>query len=722
MKTRRKSSLALTAVLMLSIALAGGCSRFAPAGRDRYQGRAEIRRDAFGVPHVKGETVPAAVYGFAYAQAEDQIGNIMKRMLNARGELAKHFGPGMVERDVFAKRYHIHDGGEGLTHMTPEVRELYEAYAVGVNAYIADHREELPEWIEPITPGDVLGASRAALMGFVFNRDNIIAKIQAANSPAAPADSADPAAPAGSAETRGSNMFALAPDRTTGGRAILMGNPHLSWDLTWYEGHLTVPGEYNIYGAAFVGGPVPTIAFNDTLGWSHTVNYPDTEDVYVFREDPAKADHILYDGASHALTPVEFTIEVRTETGIEAQDYLFWESEFGPVVHRHEGKAWVLKSSVMGENGFVEQWYRMGRAKDLEEFLEALDMNSIPMFNVIYADGDGHILYRWMARLPRRPPGQDGKAEVEVTDSSVVWSEVHPAIDMPQLLNPSGGSVHNANDAPWYTTLDQILPAENYPGYMEAPRLRLRSQHGLQLLAGTEKFTLDDVISAKYSLKVLAADRLRDDLVAAARTVSESLADMERRAALVGAAEALAAWDGRTERDSRGGTLFHLWWTSYTKDNEAIWAAPWTAADAMGTPRGLGDKARAVADLEAAAAECHERFGALDVAWGDAHRLRRGSLDVPMNGGPGDIGSYRVIDYKKAEDGKEVAYGGDGWVFAVEFGDVPVAKSILVYGQSERDDAAHATDQVERFIEGRLKDVLFTEEAVEAGTVERYRP
>jgi acyl-homoserine-lactone acylase len=93
-----------------------------------------------------------------------------------------------------------------------------------------------------------------------------------------------------------------------------------------------------------------------------------------------------------------------------------------------------------------------------------------------------------------------------------------------------------------------------------------------------------------------------------------------------------------------------------------------------------------------------------------------------MNGGPGDIGSYRVIDYKKADDGKEVAYGGDGWVFAVEFGDIPVAKSVLVYGQSEREDAAHATDQVESFIEGKLKNVIFTEEDVEAGTVRRYAP
>lgn len=714
-KSLRSLSL-MTAVLLTGLA-ATGCSYFLPPGDSVYAGRSEVRRDAFGVPHVKGETIPAAVYGFAYAQAEDQIGNIMKRMLNARGELARHFGPSMVERDVFAKRFHFHDGGEGLKTMSPEVRELYVAYAEGVNAYIRENRENLPAWIEPITPGDVLGASRAALLGFAFNRDDIIGRIQAENS----VPSVEAVAEV-EAETRGSNMWAISPDRTDSGKAILMGNPHLPWDLTWYEGHLTVPGKYNVYGAAFVGGPVPTIAFNEALGWSHTVNYPDTEDVYVFQEDPDQADHILYDGESHALEPVEFIVEVKTENGLEEREYLFWESAFGPVIHRHDGKVWVIKSSVFDENGFVEQWYRMGLARNLEEFQAALDMNSIPMFNAIYADRDGHILYRWMARLPRRPEGQDGKGVVEVSDSSAVWSEIHPAADLPELVDPEGGYVQNSNDPPWHTTLEQLIDPADFPVYMPEPRLRLRTQHGLTLIEDTETFSLDGVIEDKHSLRMLAGERLRDDLVAAARATAEEEADVERKGELMAVASVLEEWDGTSARDSRGGTLFALWWALYTKENSSIWKEVWSAEEPMATPRGIGNPVRAVNNLLEAAKECESRFGSLDVAWGESHRLRRGALDVPMNGARSDLGSFRVINYKPADDGKEVAYGGDGWVFAVEFGETPRAYSILAYGQSENENADHATDQVERFINGELKEVHFTEEAVEANTVRRYRP
>lgn len=715
MKVKSLPSLRLMLALVLTGVAATGCSHLRAPEESRYAGRSEVRRDAFGVPHVKGESIPAAVYGFAYAQAEDQIANIMQRMLNARGELAKHFGPSMVDRDVFAKRYHFHDGGEGLKAMSPEVRELYVAYADGVNAYIREHREALPGWIEPITPGDVLGASRAALLGFAFNRDDIIGQIQAENA-------VPPVEAVAAAEERGSNMWALSPDRTTGGKAILMGNPHLSWDLTWYEGHLTVPGEYNVYGAAFVGGPVPTIAFNEALGWSHTVNYPDTEDIYVFGEDPDKADHIVYDGGSHALTPVEFTVDVKTEDGMETRDYLFWESDFGPVVHRFDDKVWIIKSSVLHENGFVEQWYRMGLAQNLEEFRTALDMNSIPMFNVIYADRDGRILYRWMARLPRRPEGQDGTGEIEVSDSGAVWSELHPAGDLPELIDPEGGYVQNSNDPPWHTTLAQLIDRDDYPVYTPEPRLRLRSQHGLSLIDNEEKYSLDEVIEMKHSLKLLAADRIRGDLVAAARAAAEEEADVERKGELMAVASVLEEWDGTAARDSRGGALFSIWWELYTEENSSIWKEVWNPEAPMATPHGIGNPVRAINNLLEAAEACETRFGSLDVSWGDSHRLRRGGWDVPMNGARGELGSFRVINYKPAEDGKEVAYGGDGWVFAVEFGETPRARSILVYGQSENETAPHATDQIERFINGNLKEVHFTEEAVEAHTVKRYRP
>lgn len=673
----------------------------------------EIRRDTWGVPHVLGENVPAAVFGFAYAQAEDHMLGIMRRVLNARGELAAAFGEDHVEGDIFIRRFHIYDlSRDEFSSLPPHMQDIYTAFSQGLNLYVENHREELPPWVGETTPVDILSVSRVGLLGFAFNRGNVIEKIQNGEGGAETAFVLNP----DKLEEVGSNMWALGPERTESGKAILMGNPHLPWSLTWYEGHLTVPGEYNIYGAAFIGSPIPTIAFNDALGWSHTVNYPDAEDVYSFALDPENADHILYDDASHALAKHEVSIQVRDNGESRTEEFVFWDSEFGPVIHRTQDRAWVLRSAAYEELGFTEQWFRMGKAQNLEEFQDALAMNAIPMFNAAYADRDGNIYYHWMATLPVRAEGQNGQNTVEVTSSDQVWQEIHPSSDMPQLVNPEGGYVQNSNDPPWFTTLYQLIDKAEFPVYMPEKKLRLRSQHGLELVHNRNKFTLENVVELKHSMKMMLADRIRDDLVAAAQ------AQEEPSEILTEAADVLAQWDGLVRRESRGGVLFEVWWEIYSKDNENVWRVPWDAEDPAATPRGLGDSARGVQDLILAAEQCNEAYGSLDVAWGEVHRVRRGDLDLPINGGPGSLGCFRVINTAPAEDGKQVTYGGDGWVFAVEFGDVPKAYSILAYGQSEKESSIHHTDQVVPFVEGRLKPVNFTEASIQANLEASYRP
>ena len=86
----------------------------------------------------------------------------------------------------------------------------------------------------------------------------------------------------------GSNMWAFAPSRSQSGRAILMGNPHQPWApvSTYYEAHMIVPGKLNFYGSTFIGRPILTSGWNEYLGWSHTVNGPDLEEIYELELDP----------------------------------------------------------------------------------------------------------------------------------------------------------------------------------------------------------------------------------------------------------------------------------------------------------------------------------------------------------------------------------------------------------------------------------------------------
>jgi acyl-homoserine-lactone acylase len=170
--------------------------------------------------------------------------------------------------------------------------------------------------------------------------------------------------------------------------------------------------------------------------------------------------------------------------------------------------------------------------------------------------------------------------------------------------------------------------------------------------------------------------------------------------------------------------LFEIWWRRYIQGSvvDSMYAQPWSLTAPAATPRGLRDPAKAAVAFAWAVDETTRRFGAADVAWGDVHRVRVGSVDTPVGGCNGDLGCFRVIWFRNEADGKRAAAGGDGWILAVEFTDTPRAYSVLAYGESDRADSPFHDDQAAMFARGELKKVAFTPADVEAATIRRYRP
>jgi acyl-homoserine-lactone acylase len=186
----------------------------------------------------------------------------------------------------------------------------------------------------------------------------------------------------------------------------------------------------------------------------------------------------------------------------------------------------------------------------------------------------------------------------------------------------------------------------------------------------------------------------------------------------------LERWDNTASPESRGSTLFEIWWQRYSQrqPDSLRFANVWSAADPTRTPRGLADPRRAAEAFAWAVEETKRRHGRVDVSWGEVHRVRRGAVDVPVGGCSGALGCFRVLTFQRDEDNVLVANGGDGWVLAVEFGDVPRAYSVLAYGQSPRPESPWHADQAAMFARGELKRVAFTPENVDAQAVLRYRP
>ncbi|MGZ8457604.1 MAG: penicillin acylase family protein [Gemmatirosa sp.] len=688
----------------------------------------EIRRTAHGVPHIRAPHLKGAAYALAYVQLEDHGANVAVGLLRARGEMGRWFGRDSMAGDFLAQRARA-IAVERYAQLEQATRDVYEGFAEGVNRYVALHPQEFPAGFAPRFTGyDV--AARDVHVASANQARRFLARVAPAETrrgataaerePAEGEPESGASAPGVDRIEEGSNAWAFAPSRTKSGRAILVRNPHLSWSAGYYEAHVTVPGVLDFYGDFRIGGPFGVIGgFNRDLGFSTTNNAPDLDEIYALDVDPARPDHYLMDGASLPLQRELVTVAYRNGDGVSTETREFWRTPLGPVIHRDGGKVHVLRAAAEGEWRAGEQFLQMMRARSLAEWKQAMRTRARINSNFTYADRAGNVFYVWNASIPALPHASGGDtASVPARRTSEVWTRYVPFDSLPQLLNPPGGYVRNENDAPYHTNLRQVLDRSKYPANFPEPSLRLRSQLSLALIDNRRKLSLEDVVALKHSYRMLLADRVKDDLLAAVRAASPDSATAR-------AADVLARWDNTTGHASRGAVLFESWWRRYVDGQSAdsMFAEAWTPAKPASTPRGLKDPARAAQALAWAATETTRRHGDVAVAWGDVHRVRMGKVDVPVGGCGGAMGCFRVLNFRTDPDGKRSVIGGDGWVLAVEFGrEVPRAYSVLAYGQSARPDSPLHGDQAALFARGEMKRVAFTASDVDAQTVRRYVP
>ena len=684
----------------------------------------EIIRTMHGVPHIRAENLRAAGYALAWLQSEDYGPRTALNTLEARGQLAELNGQrDNIESDFLAQplrnrviqTYHLLD---------QETRDVYDGFAAGLNRYIDLHAAEFP----PHMPKDFSGYDVAAIDAggpSIRKARAFLAKINPAPMPI-PTPERPSAEGVETNPDEGSNAWAFAPSRTKSGKTILLRNPHLAWAAGYYEAQLTVPGVIDFYGDFRIGGPFIVIGgFNRYLGWSTTNNSQDLAEVYALDVDPKTPDSYLFDGTSLPLTRELRTVAFRNGEGLSTETREFWSTPLGPVIYRANGKIYIVKTGGDGEFRAGEQFLRMMRASSLAEWKEAMKIRARVTSNFTYADRAGNIYFIWNAALPLLPHASGGDAVATPAHTMRdVWTRYVPFESLPQVLNPRGGYIHNENDSPHYTNVRGPIDTNNtYPNF-EKPDLSLRGQLAIQLIGGDNKLTLEDVVRLKHTYRMLLADRVKPDLIAAVKS-KEQNADVAAAIAL------LERWDNTAAPESKGAVLFELWWAHYSGirppdrtvlPDEKRFAKVWTAADPLNTPRGLVDPARAAESFTWAVAETVRRYGSWDVAWGEVHRVRRGNVDVPVGGCASSLGCFRALAYSREADGKLAANAGDGWILAVEFGDVPRALSVLGYGESNRRDSPWFADQAEMFAQGQLKKVAFTASDVDAQTVVRYRP
>ena len=688
MLTRRAAlvgSLALTGVLAWRKSMPARNAKLSPPvvpsskeldGSSKANGperKVTIRRDLWGVPHLFADTLADGAYGLGYAQAEDRLEQIYSNYRQAAGRMAEVGGESHIEDD-WKQRLSGHE--EVCSRRYPElplnVRFYCDSFQDGVNAYITKHTSKLPSAID-IEPWMIPAVLRMLIFNWPIGEG--MRKLGLRNE-----------------VHLFSNEWAVRPERTADGAAILLTDPHVPLDgpFRFYEFRMHAGGT-DISGFGPVGTPFIGVGHNANLGWALTTGGPETTDIYVEEVDAANPSSYRYDNDWRPFSREKVSIAVKdAPTVIRTMEC----SHHGPIISREDNKAYAIACPYLGEIDLVTQFYRMMTARKLSEFDDALAMCQLMQQNVMYADVEGNIQYVRTGRVPIRPPGFDFSKPVPGNTSKSEWRGIHPMKDLVQVHNPSTGYLQNCNIGPDTMARGLKLNTASYPAYIyndQPGQTNSRGRRAITLLEAHPKLTIEEA-------KAIVIDIYVDGCTIWQAALSDAVKKLDLTKKKGGAESAdlrksianLITWDGMMDQNSTGATLYNCW---------RISAEQHGIKDLNGPHEALFDAlAEAVAWLKL-------NYGSCQVAYGELHRVRHGDRSWPLSGNEETLKAI----VSKVEGKVAVGTHGQNWTQLVQFKKGAVRSwSATAYGESDDPASKHYTDQAEKlYSQRKLKPTWF---------------
>ncbi len=692
------------------------------AGDDDGPAQVEILRDEFGIPHIYGDDLPAALYGFGYAQAEDHLSFMLVHYLAADGRLATALEEGDPDLEqagysnpldwdlrsrLVRARAEVDDRWDQMDdHDDPQwefsTTELLTAFAAGINDYMGEHPEEVPSWWS----GSVEPQSVAAWMRlFLFNYQlglisEKLAGIEERSG------------------TQESNEWVVGPDKTDDGSVYVQSDPHLGWRgmTLWYEAHVA-GGPMDMAGATLYGLPLIVMGHSDRLAFTETSNAMDNADLFEVPVSATDAGRYLYGDDELPFVFEEATVEL---AGGGTHTFEMAWTHHGPVVYPSETSDFSDQASVIvgagtlwGQVHHLTQFLQMNLAQDVHEWREAMQPLQLQRWNFVVGDVDGNIFYVSNSRHPDRDGGQDWDTAVDGSDPALDWTASEPwAFDeLAQATNPEAGFLQNCNDSPgWATpTYGDPIDESQWPDhYFNHDALGPRGRRALQQLDQEAPWTFE-------ALQELSMDRYMLPAEWYVTTLGEGYAlygggpDIDDPQALATAAAIFDGWDFYADTDSVAMTLF-VEWAELVSGSISLSSPPPPDIDPETMVAALNALGYAVRALE-------DQHGTAQVPWGDVHRIRRGDVDLPIGGGPsGSLPSLFLTSTTEEEGGIGYAGQGSSYMLLTRFapdGTVS-AVSIKPWGNSENPDSPHYNDLTELFAQSRYKEFWYYREDVEA--------
>jgi len=692
--------------------------------------RVTIIRDQWGIAHVYGKTDADAVFGMLYAQCEDDFQRVEMNYIEKLGRLSEIKGSTTLYNDLETRL--LIDATEAKSDYqkaAPWLKKLLNSYADGINYYLYKNPKVKPlllthfePWFPLLWTDGSIGAISTAdlttteLKDFYGKSDDKIAFV---------AKEKD--------MQTGSNGFAIAPNKTASGNAILYINPHTTF---YFRSEIQISSEEGLqaYGAVTWGQFFIYQGFNENCGWMHTSCNVDVADTYIEKIVRQK-DGLFYE-YENKLLPVkekEITIKYLENGKLVPKIFNTYFTHHGPVMAQREGKWISLKSNNRSMNSLIQSWERT-KSKNFAEYQRAMDWKANTSNNTVYADNKGNIAYWHGNFVPIRDPQLNWAKPVDGSIAATEWKGLHPVEETVHLFNPKNGWLQNCNSTPFSVSGNESPKEENYPPYMAPDGETFRGINAVRTLQKGGQYTLDKIIADGYNNQLPFFEEL---IPATVKQFEKSIQNGETKySSLSEAIQVLAAWDFTSFENSIALTLANEWGfkidpllrKTYIDQGELD-----QVENSLNFIQHLTAE-QVLPQLQEVITELTTLFGTWKMPWGEINRFQRlsGEIDNRFDDAAPSLPiSYTSVlwgalpAFKSAyqkDTKKRYGYSGNSFVCAVEFGDKVKAKSLLAGGNSGNPKSKHFNDQAEMYQKAQFKEVLFYKEDVEKNTERKYHP
>ncbi|MDA8884559.1 penicillin acylase family protein [Gammaproteobacteria bacterium] len=650
---------------------------------------ATITRDIFGVPHVHGATDADAAFGLAYAQADDDIKNILSTLDLASANSGLKSGRDGAITDYLIKALGIRELVEARYEedLSSEVQAVLDGFVAGLNYWLSLNLNNETKDYYPVNKVDLV-ASFSIQNIFFAGIDNAIKELMRMPKEvsAAELDKGGESLKVASL-VAGSNAFALNSNKTTDGKTRLIINSHQPLDgpVAWYEAHISSDEGWNMMGGLFPGAPFVFVGFNENLGWGMTVNKPDLTDAFKLQINPDNNNQYLLDGVWEDFETKNIKLPTKlfgpiTWTFNREAKY----TKHGLVLETESG-SYALKFAGMKEIRQADQWFRMNKAQNKEEWLDAMKMRAIISFNAVYADKEDNIMLLHNTAGPIRNEAYDWELPVDGTKSELIWDQVTPFDEIPLLVNPNSGWVVSANQDPFRASAiaDNLKRSDYSKTLGIETKMTNRAYRVIEIFDNNKKFNEQDLLDAKFDNQYSTESRSVKYL----KNILETEYEDEE---LKDAQKILSAWDLKTDYDNRSAALGVC-------ILQEEWRTFMNRIDAPDSKKMFKDCIDMIKDS----------FDRVDPLWSEVNFLMRGDLALPIQGGPDTL---RAVYGRPQDDGTLKAVAGDGLVVSLAWDSLgnQESQSIHQYGSATQDSTSkHYDDQVKLFVDEQMKPTFF---------------